>query len=531
MRFRGMSVILLVVLPSLASCQDEQPAGSPSEEREAEVAPGLQRPPSVVLPDPPRGPIGHGVVYYADGTPLVGGQVLACFGFGLAHGNPMKVIETKTDARGMFQCDPPEGDTSGYVHLLVRDGKGNYASRQRHRSPRDPYMTRLVLEEEKFHKVRVVDENDQPQPGAIVHVTWGFGKRLASKTDANGEAFVLALQSNEGLIANVPGEGIAHQSNVSFPVFGQRKDSQTTELKLEKAAQREVVVRDIDGEPLVGAEVEVLSLSGVYTPLNSCWHFRTDQQGRATFDLPVLNGGLVVVDMPGYQRVRVPFRIFYPRTGQLVTHRDVTLPELVTLRGHVQIDPAVKVPEGHSPDVRVTYSGLSRWKDTVTGSRTVIKPGEFEIQVPVDSYLKLNADQAGVQSDPVFLTVLRGKQPGDVQFTIQPMAKIRGQVLVAHTEQPTSDRTVRVFKTAPDWPRQMKEYFQQHPLPDSPPLPMHWFQYEVKVIQCDEQGTFEFETPAGRYGLQEAASKDGTEVIVEPGETVDVIVWKDPGVD
>ncbi len=489
-------------------------------------------PPRPVLPDPPKGPIGHGIVYQADGTPLVGGQVWACFGFGMTHGgDPVRVIETKTDANGMFQCDPPAGDTSRYVQVLVRDGQGNYATRQRHWSPRDPYISRLVLEEEKYYKVRVVNENDQPQSGAVVHPMGVFGTRLAATTDASGEATVLATFSNEGLLANLPGKGIAGRDIMPYPRFGRWQDLETIELKLEDATRREVVVQDIDGTPLEGADVEVISLSGVYTPMNSCWTFQTDQQGRAAFDLPVLNGGLVAIDRPGYQRVRVRFQPDYQRTGKIETRRDVTLPELITLRGRVQIDPAVKVPAGHSPRVSVSYSGRTRYNDYVRGNGTIGDgSGEFEIQVPVESYLSLTANQAGLQGDPVFLTVHRGQPPEQIQLTIQPEATIRGQVLVAHTEQPTAKRTVKVFQTSPDWARRMKDYFQQHPLPDTELLPRHWFPPKDRTLECDELGKFEFKTPAGRYGIQEAASKDGTEVIVEPGETQDVIVWKDWGV-
>lgn len=524
-----VGVLLLVSTSALCQAADEDlpPAATDEAQREAKPVEVMQ--PSVYQ-ELPIGPFGDGVVQYLDGTPAVDAELVAYLGHGIQYDNlPINLRETTTDDHGRFSFELSEEEPRGYIHIVARDGKGNYATGRIHRRKDEVPIARLVLREEKYYHLRVVDENDQPQAGVTVHTVHGFGPLFATETDANGEARLQAFEVNEGILARLPGKGAVHLELAPSPARDE-KFAKTIELKLEKTAERVVFVHDIDGKPFAGALVEILSFGRVHEDLHSCYQVYTDEKGRAASEIPISSGGRVAIHRKGYQTAKIRFSWPDRLTGKYEAYREVILPELVTLRGEVEIDPEVQVPEGWSPMVTVQYSGRNRWTGLASGSRGIGAPGKFEIQVPVDSYLMLSASQAKLTSDHVFRTVYRGKSPEAIRLRISPPVTIRGQVLVAHTEQPTSGRTVNVTKIGTDLKQQMESYFQSHPLRETDSIPDRWLHREDKVIRCDEQGKFELQTSAGRYRLQDSNSKEAIELTIQPGETADVVVWKDWGV-
>lgn len=515
MRWRG-ALWLLLVGSSLAWAAPDE-----SSRRLPKTPLPIQMP----IPDAPLGPFGDGIVYQADGTPLAGAEVLAYWADSLSarsHGGSEFARQTTTDRNGMFALNLPEDRDLSYIRAVVRDGKGNQATTLIRPLDGNQPIMRLVMQEETYYRVRVVDEQEKPQPGVKVHVAWPIGPWMSAETDANGEAWVPATQVNEGLLARLPGKGIAHRSIAPPPSPRGNENAKVVEMRLEQARPREVLLTDPDDRPLVGGVVE---LSGFRGEFNHSYRVSTDDEGRATIDVPMLNGTIVVYK-DGHASATVHFAVPDRQTGEIEWQKKIVLPEMVTLRGEVFFEPNLDFDIKWRPHLRVSYSGMNRWVRVHSDTLNVGEPGPFEIKVPAETQLILKAFRQPHDSRAVFLSVPRGQELKPVRLEIMPPVKIQGMVRDAATEEPIADREVEVALFRAD-PQEMRDYFAEHPLAETD-LPLEYWlgaRQEKLTVKSDHQGKFELEAYAGYCEFQETERKQVSAVRFDAHDSPKVTVW------
>ncbi|QDU74260.1 Nickel uptake substrate-specific transmembrane region [Bremerella volcania] len=503
------------------------------------AAPGDDAPESTKRPEPlkvpiPKAPIGRfgdGIVYDLDGTPVEGAEVLGYWEYKKHSGMsayPIETWETKTDANGRFSCNPPKhlGDVT--IHVLVRDGKGNYASETIHKDGDTQPIKKLVLLEEKYHQVCVIDEDGKPQAGITVFVACPLGPRLAATTDGNGRAYVLSVKLIDTLVARMPGKLAGVQ------VFGNRatrrsdKINVVTPIEVKRVLPREVVVRSPDGKPLSEAFVAVRAFSVTgYDPLDQSYFTATDAQGRATIDLPILTGGVIKIFKDGYYPQRVEFGKPDWVARKIPVFKEVTLPELVTLRGVVDVDPSVKLDDDESSEIMIDYLGTNPLLGEVYDKLKIEKPGSFELRLPADSQLVLNAYQQQHYSRVNLRVVRRGEEAESVKLKIQSPVTITGIVLDKNTRQPLANHRIIVSEKRCD-PQVQEAYFQQHAIPNNDMPRSDYLRDEGWTsLDSDEHGKFQFNAYSGYITFRASGSDEYILVRFKPGDTPTVTLWAD----
>ncbi len=210
--------------------------------------------------------------------------------------------KTATDSQGRFEFNDVAADYLSHLGLQVVSGDGQWCGMVAGRewtASSGVVSVSVQLEESWNFYVRVVDADDKPIESAMATVQMLGINEIVNKTNADGRAdFILPRSKQVVMVAAFKDKKgfdfhayINAQMRGSGPAKAPLRYPATTAqlLRLTGAQQVEVLVQDVQGQPIAGASVNPRLFGsarepGSYSPERYVAEQKTDGNGKAVFD-------------------------------------------------------------------------------------------------------------------------------------------------------------------------------------------------------------------------------------------------------
>ncbi|MCA9097867.1 MAG: carboxypeptidase regulatory-like domain-containing protein, partial [Planctomycetaceae bacterium] len=363
--------------------------------------------------------------------------------------------------------------------------------------------------------VRVVDGLQKPVPGATVGVVANYRSAGVSETDADGKANMYLPQ--DAIIQHV--YAAKNEVGLDYRSFvlprNQRNDRKAVvpeypkegiTLSLEGVKPLTVTAKTVDAEPIPGLMLYVwlLQKPGEPEELNlstlrgaEMFFQKTNAQGRADFNwIPSWETSKLQI-WPTSDQFTHERSIYDPATGNGTL--EILLHRLVPVRG------IVKRPDGSPAGgavIEIVGEGYSF--DGFRRSVRTNADGTFEAKVsPNKVYLMVANDRQLVSAPQTGFAVWPDKPIENLEFLLQPAARIHGHVTMGTDKTPISGRTIYSYQYGQDLSSQ-----PDVTLPN-PEDSRKWVApMLVHSTTTDSEGNFEFFLGPGKHDIRNPNQND-----------------------